>query len=176
MSPLIHGAVGWLIAQPLQRRRDRMVVTAVAVLPDVDGLGLLVSEDLYLAWHHRLAHGFGAAVVVTVACGLLLRPRGLGALLACLAFHSHIAMDLCGSGPGWPILYGWPWWDGEWLPAWQWDLASWQNSLVGLGTIVGCLSMALRTRRTPVELFSLRADARVVSALRLRFAREKKQP
>ena len=171
MSPLIHAAVGWLIAQPLQRRRDRVIVAAVAVLPDVDGLGLLISEELYLEWHHRLAHGAAAAVFFTAACALLVHPRLLGALLGCLAFHSHIVMDLCGSGPGWPILYGWPWSTTEWLPSWQWDLASWQNSLFGLATIVVCLSMALLKGRTPVEIFSLRVDGRVVEAVRARFRR-----
>src|SRR5687768_7471157 len=98
MSPIIHGAVGWLIAQPLKERRDRIVVAVAAVAPDVDGLGLLISEELYLEWHHRLAHGAIAAVVVPVLCALLCRQRALGALLGFLAFHSHIAMDLCGSG------------------------------------------------------------------------------
>ena len=65
MSPIIHAAVGWLIGQPLKERRDRIVVAVAAVAPDIDGLGLLVSEELYVEWHHRLAHGAIAAVVVT---------------------------------------------------------------------------------------------------------------
>lgn len=169
MSPLIHAAVGWLVSQPLQRRRDRIAVTLAAVLPDLDGAGLLISEELYIEWHHRLAHGIGAAVVVAVVCAALGRPRWLTALLGVVAFHSHVVMDLMGSGPGWPILYWWPWSTTEWLPSWQWDLASWQNSVFGLATIVVCLAVGVVAGRTPVELFSVRADARVVQTLRARF-------
>ncbi len=42
MSPIIHAEMGWLIAQPLERRRDRILVTAAAVLSDIDGLGLVL--------------------------------------------------------------------------------------------------------------------------------------
>ena len=170
MSPIIHGAVGWLVGARAARRRDRVVVAVAAVAPDVDGFGLIVSEDLYLAWHHRLAHG-ALWAVATVVVAFAVTRSWRTSLLALLAFHTHIAMDLVGSGPGWPILYWYPFSTTEWLPSWQWDLASWQNSLFGLATIIVCLSMALRLRRTPVELFSLRADGAVVAAVRARFAR-----
>lgn len=170
MSPLIHAEVGWLLAQPLARRRDRVLVTLAAVISDVDGLGLVVSDELYENWHHKLGHGVLAACVVAVVVGALTR-RPLGLVLGALAFHAHLAMDLAGSGPGWPVLYWWPWSDVEWLPSWQWDLASWQNTVFGLSATVACLACALPYGRTPVELFSLRADARVVDALRARFGR-----
>jgi hypothetical protein len=171
MNPIVHAGVGWLIAQPLARRRDRLVVTAMSVLPDVDGLGLLVSDELYVAWHHRLAHGAIAAVVCALASAALARPRVRAALLGGLAFHAHVAMDLCGSGPQWPILYRWPCSDEEWLPSWQWDLASWQNTLFAVVVIALCLGMAVWRGRTPVELFSLSVDARVVDAVRARCSR-----
>ena len=110
-------------------------------------------------------------MVSTVAVGVVCRSWKAAAL-GCIAFHSHIVMDLVGSGPGWPILYWWPWRTDEWLPSWQWDLASWQNSVLGLLTVLVCLSMALWRRRTPVELFSTAADAKVVETLRARFLGE----
>ena len=170
MSPLIHAEIGWLLSLPLEKRRDRLLVVAAAVVPDIDGLPIVVSEELYSAWHHKLAHGAVAAVVVTLAV-LVWSRRPAAAALALAAFHSHIAMDLAGSGPGWPILYWWPFADTEWLPSWQWDLASWQNSTFGLLTTLSCLACALRFGRTPVEIFSVRADAKVVEALRRRFTR-----
>jgi inner membrane protein len=171
LSPLIHAEIGWLLALPLARRRDRLLVVAAAVVPDVDGAGLLISDALYEEWHHRLAHGVIAAVVVTLLVLAWTRtPRA--ALLACAAFHSHIAMDLMGSGPGWPILYWWPFSSGEWLPSWQWNLASWQNSVFGLVATLVCLACAVRFGRTPVEIFSTKADARVVATLRARFTRK----
>lgn len=173
MSPLVHAEVGWLLAQPFARRRDRVAITLAAVLPDLDGLGLLGGEDLYAAWHHRLCHGVFAAVITALLVSALGEPgrRLRAACIASLAFHSHIAMDLMGSGPGWPIWYLWPVDDVEWLPAWQWDLASWQNSLFGLAATLLCLACSLPFGRTPVELFSPEHDGFVVAALRARFGR-----
>lgn len=171
MSPLIHAEVGWLLSLRLARRRDRLLVVAAAVVPDIDGVGLLFSDELYENWHHRLAHGAIAAVVITlVVLGWTRKP--MAAALACAAFHSHIAMDLAGSGPGWPIAYWWPFSSSEWLPSWQWNLASWQNSVFGLTATIACLACAVWIGRTPVEIFSARADAKVVDAMRKRFRRK----
>ena len=170
MSPLIHAEVGWLVALPLPRRRDRVLVTVAAVIPDVDGLSLLAGDASYEQWHHRVAHGLCAALVVAVVA-LTVSRKPLAAILAVAAFHTHVAMDLAGSGPGWPILYFWPFADVEWLPAWQWNLASWQNAAFGLTTTFLCLACALVVGRTPVELVSTRADARVVETIRRRFRR-----
>lgn len=177
MNALIHAEVGWLVAQlalssaPSTSRRDRLLVTAVAVLPDIDGAGLLVSDELYEAWHHRLAHGAVAALVLPALVLLVARsPRT--AVAALLAFHTHIAMDLMGSGPGWPIVYLWPISNAEWLPSWQWHLASWQNTVFGLAATLACLACGVVYGRTPVEIVSTRADARVVATLRQRFKRK----
>lgn len=173
MSPLIHGAVGWLIGHRHPDKRVRVTTAVAAVIPDVDGVGLVVSEDLYVQWHHKLCHGAAFAVVVAVVAALVCRRHKPlhAAVLALAAYHSHIVMDLMGSGPGWPILYWWPWSSTEWLPSWQWDLASWQNAVFGFVTIVLCLACALTVRRTPVEVFSAKADAAVVEAIRQRCRR-----
>lgn len=171
MSPIIHACVGWLVGHRLARHRDRVVVAVAAVAPDIDGLGLIVSEDLYVEWHHRLAHGALFAVATAVVAGVLCRSPWVAAL-SVVAFHTHVAMDLVGSGPGWPIVYGYPFDGTEWLPAWQWDLASWQNGVFGFVTVIACLSGALSVRRTPLEIVSTRADGHVVAALRHRFLKE----
>ena len=54
----------------------------------------------------------------------------------------------------------------------QWDLASWQNSVIGLAVTLACLGCAFWQRRTVVELFSPRWDAHVVATLRKRFLGE----
>jgi hypothetical protein len=56
----------------------------------------------------------------------------------------------------------------------QWDLASWQNSVIGMAATLGCLLSALWVRRTAVELFSLKADAAVTEAMRRRFLRRER--
>jgi hypothetical protein len=55
--------------------------------------------------------------------------------------------------------------------AWQWDLASWQNSVIGILATLACLAAALIVGRTPLELVSQRADAVVTGTIRRRFGR-----
>jgi hypothetical protein len=170
MNPIVHAELSWLIAQGLPHRRDRLLVTVAGVLPDADGLSLLAGVDAYGRWHHVVTHGALAAG----ACGLiaLLATRRFAvAGLALVAFHLHLLCDLAGSGPGWPILYVWPWSRAELMWSGQWNLASWQNSVIGMAATALCLACALWTSRTPVELFSVKQDTKVVAALRARFKR-----
>jgi hypothetical protein len=60
----------------------------------------------------------------------------------------------------------------EWFWQGQWNLASWQNSVIGMAVTLTCLACALRWRRTPVELFSPRWDLEVTRTLRKRFLGE----
>lgn len=159
------------MGQALPARRDRVLVTLAGVLPDLDGLTLLAGEEAYARWHHVLTHGAVAAVACSAVLAAFAQEKRRVALLAFAAFHVHLLCDLAGSGPGWPIHYLWPFsmrelmWDG------QWNLTSWQNTVIGLTATLLCLACALWRGRTPVELFSLKADAAVVKTLRARFQR-----
>ena len=93
------------------------------------------------------------------------------AALAMVAFHLHLLCDLAGSGPGWPLTYLWPFSRQELEWSGQWDLASWQNSCIGLAVTLLVLSCAVWVRRTAVELFWVKADQAVVAAIRARFMR-----
>jgi inner membrane protein len=172
MSPLVHAELSWLLGQSLRERRDRILVTCAGLAPDLDGLGLLGGAELYERYHHVLFHGYLGALVTVLVCTALARARTRVALLSLLAFHVHLLCDLAGSGPGWPILYLWPTSHAEWFWEGQWNLASWQNAVIALGVTLAALACALRWRRTPVELVSVRWDAEVVRTLRRRFLRE----
>jgi inner membrane protein len=172
MSPLVHAEFSWLLAQGLRERRDRLLVVCAGLAPDLDGLTLLGGSELYARYHHVLFHGYVGALLTALVCAALARQRvGVGAL-SLLAFHLHLGCDLVGSGPGWPIWYFWPTSNVEWFWKGQWDLASWQNSLIGLTVTLACLACALRWRRTPVELVSPRWDGEVTRTLRRRFLGE----
>ncbi len=168
MHLIAHAELSWLLAQPLSTRRDRALVVAAGVLPDLDALTLLGGADVYGTWHHVLTHNWLAALLTTALAAALAKQRLRAGLLALGAFHLHLLCDLAGSGPGWPLVYLWPS-RTEWFWQGQWDLASWQNSLIAVLASVACLSTAFPFRRTFVELFSLRADAQVVRALWTRF-------
>ena len=171
MNPIVHGELSWLLAQGLPDRRDRWLVTAAGLLPDLDGLTLLAGEELYGKWHHVLTHGAVAAAGCTLVLAAFARRKLAVAGLSLAAFHLHLLCDLAGSGPGWPIHYVWPFSMHETMWSGQWNLASWQNSVIGLLATLACLSFALWKGRTPVELFSLKADAKVVATLQARFRR-----
>ncbi len=143
-------------------------MTAAGLLPDVDGLTIFAGEDAYARWHHLLTHGFIAAIATTLALTAFARERLKVLGLAFLAFHLHLLCDLLGSGVAWPIFYFEPF-DGRALGfSWGWELASWQNSSIGLAATLLCLLCAVRYRRTIVELFSPAADAQVVTTVRAR--------
>jgi hypothetical protein len=173
MNPIVHGELAWLAAQGLRERRDRLLVTCAGLAPDLDGLTLLGGEELYGRYHHVLFHGYVGALATALVCTVLARERARVALLSLFAFHLHLLCDLAGSGPGWPIYYFWPQSMREWFWDGQWDLASWQNSLIGLLATLACLACSLRWRRTVVELFSDRWDAQVTRTLRQRFLGER---
>ena len=172
MNPIVHAELSWLLTLRLRERRDRVFVTLAGLAPDVDGLTLLAGEELYARYHHVLTHGYLAALVTMAICTALARQRLWVAGLSLAAFHLHLLCDLAGSGPGWPIHYYFPHSMKEWFWEGQWNLASWQNTLVGLVATLACLACALRWRRTAVELLSPRWDAEVTRTLRRRFLGE----
>ncbi|HYH99632.1 metal-dependent hydrolase [Hyalangium sp.] len=172
MNPIVHGELSWLMAQSLRERRDRILVTLAGLAPDVDGLTLLGGEALYGKYHHVLTHGYVAALATMGICTAFARQRGRVALLSLAAFHLHLLCDLAGSGPGWPIHYYWPTSLKEWFWSGQWNLASWQNTVIGMAATLACLACALHWRRTFVEVFSVRWDGEVTRTLRRRFLGE----
>ncbi|HLL55885.1 MAG TPA: metal-dependent hydrolase [Myxococcaceae bacterium] len=172
MNPIIHGEISWLTGQWLPERRDRILVTLAGLAPDLDGLTLLGGEELYGKYHHVLFHGYVGALLTAGVCAALGRSRWKVGALALVAFHLHLLCDLAGSGPDWPIWYFWPTSDRQIFWEGQWNLASWQNSVIGMAVTLTCLGCALWLRRTVVEVFSQKWDAEVTRTLRRRFLRE----
>ncbi|MBL8917848.1 MAG: metal-dependent hydrolase [Myxococcaceae bacterium] len=173
MNPIVHAELSWLAGVRLTERRDRVLVTLAGVLPDLDGLTLLAGEEAYATWHHVLTHGLVSAVGTTAVLAAFAKRRLAVAGLAFAAFHLHLLCDLAGSGPGWPIAYLSPFSRHELMWSGQWNLASWQNTIIGLVATFVVLGCALPLGRTPVELFSRAVDAKVVATLRARFSRQR---
>ena len=184
MSPFTHLVGSWLIATvTTDNRRDRMLVTFAGVLPDIDGLGIVVDvarsaysgEEntfyYYQHYHHYLSHGWPAAIVATLLLNCFARRHLRTAVLCFLVFHLHLLCDLIGSrgpDPGdiWPIAYSEPLfrhpvfnWNG------QWRLDGWQNQIIFVALFLWELWLAAGRGYSVVEIFNRKADAVFVAVL-----------
>lgn len=172
MSPITHALTGWVLAQPLEDRKQRLAATAAAVVSDLDGLSLLFGVDAYQKWHHTFGHNLIFGLVLATLTWLLFRSRK-AATLTVLAYHSHLVCDLLGSGADWGIPYFWPFSSRATMfaPPFQWELNSWQNLVWTLGCIGLTVLFALKKKRTFIEFVSKNADAKVVKAIEARFSK-----
>ena len=183
MSPITHFLVGWAtLERALPSRRDKAIVAIAGVLPDLDGLGIVIDfatrvlglpeTDYYQAFHRLYGHGLAAALAITLVAGAISHRRVITALLACVAVHLHFVCDLLGSrgnGPDdiWGIWYFAPFSTSH-LVAWsgQWPLVGWQNMLITAVLIAITLERAARHGYSPLAIVSPRADRELVAVLR----------
>ncbi len=114
MAPGTHAVLGWWTANvvPLSRR-DRFLVFLGGLLPDLDGLGLLYSEDAYITYHHVLCHNLAGCLIWVGLTAVTAGARIHCAALAFLNWHLHLACDYFGSRgpidlPPWPLPYLFP--------------------------------------------------------------------
>ena len=142
MSPVTHFFAGWLLASvspsghPIKlTRREKALVVAAAVAPDIDGIGIipeLLTRNtshplLWFSQYHHTLHTLAFSLVCTVAAYLIAGPLagftfgpsiekrrspahpGLTAFLVFVSFHLHLLCDLIGArgpdGDQWPIPY-----------------------------------------------------------------------
>src|SRR5687768_14178547 len=158
MSPITHFLIGWTVANtaPGLNKRERAFVTLASVVPDLDGLGLLIDlttrntatpTNLWGDYHHTLAHNIGFALLVTALADIFAHKKLLTATLVCVSFHLHLLADLIGArgpdGHQWPIPYLNPFsaepqltWSG------QWALNAWPNMLLTAALIALALHLA----------------------------------
>src|SRR4051812_8288198 len=187
MSPITHLLASWLIAQKTTDNfRDCRLVTFAGLVPDIDGLGLVVDIGrnmagaeptmLYQQYHHYLMHGGAGAILTAAIFGMAARKHWRTALLVLLTFHLHLLCDFVGSrGPDpedvWPIFYFGPF---SKIPVWrgkgQWSLDGWQNRVFSLALVAWVFWIAITRGRSVVEVFHRRADEVFVQILRKWFA------
>lgn len=182
MAPGTHALLGWWTANvvPLSRR-DRLLIFLGGLLPDLDGLGILVSMDAYFTYHHILCHNLLGGLLWTIVVAILCQARRECIILTLLNWHVHLACDYFGSraplpNPPWVLPYLYPmvggWSHGTftgpdwyWNP-WQWPLNAWPNTLITVLGLVGWIYIAVRLDRTWFEFVSLRFDTEMYQMLR----------
>lgn len=182
MSPVTHLLTGWVLANSTAfSRRDRALVTLAAVIPDVDGLGVipevLTRHSAHpLTWfsdYHHVLHNLAFALAVAAITFVVAVRPWKTAPFALLAFHLHLLEDLAGSrGPAndyWSVPYLLPFSRWQWTWSGQWALNSWQNITITAVLLMLVLWLAWKRGYSPLEMVSTRADAGFVQALRHRF-------
>jgi hypothetical protein len=160
MAPIVHAAASWLLAQGLPSLRDRRIVTAAGLAPDLDGLAAVLGVDAYHEYHHTFGHNVFMAVAAIALSTVLAVEKRVVAILALASFHLHLVMDAMGSGSDWPIKYFWPVSMQEFrLPdALTWEFVGAPNTVVGI-VLMGAVVVLARIRgRSLVEVVSVRAD------------------
>jgi hypothetical protein len=160
MAPIVHAAASWLLAQGLPSLRDRRIVTAAGLAPDLDGLAAVLGVDAYHEYHHTFGHNVFMAVAAAAASTAVAVEKRLVAILAIVSFHLHLVMDAMGSGPDWPVKYLWPLSMREFrLPdALTWEFVSVPNTAVGILLMGAVVALARIRGRSLVEVVSVRAD------------------
>jgi inner membrane protein len=193
MSPATHLFASWLIAaRNTTNRRDCRLVALAGILPDVDGLGLLIDfgaramgneqTAFYERYHHFLLHGLFGGIVITALLTAFAQERLRVALLTFLVFHLHLVCDLVGSrGPSaedlWPIFYFGPFTkDPMWLWRGQWRLDAWPNQVLSWILLFWCIGVAIRRGDSFVGAFSWWADRIFVRVLRRWYGALRRKP
>ena len=183
MAPETHLLASWIIAaKTTSNLRDCRLVALAGLLPDADGLGLLVDAaswtlghrgtQLYAHYHHYLLHGAFGAVLITAVVTCFARQRLRVALLALAVFHLHLLCDFVGSrGPApedlWAIFYFGPFdRDPMWVWKGQWRLDGWFNRCLSAALFIWALFLALPRGDSFVGVFSQRVDRIFVGVLR----------
>ena len=175
--------MSWVVAaKTTDNPRDGRLVTLAGILPDVDGLGLIVdvaSKMLgyrgtlyYEHYHHFLLHGIYGGVAIAMLLTCFARHRWRVLLLALLVFHLHLLCDFVGSrGPDpddlWPIFYDGPF-NKNWMWLWkgQWQVDAWRNRILSAVLFVWSLRIAVQRGYSFVGVFNRRLDEKFVGVLR----------
>ena len=160
-----HAGVGWALAEAGKSdRRFRAAVFFASVLPDLDGLLYFFGQRLYTAYHHMWTHGLLFSVVVSLVAAWACKTSRLKTLVFTqLAFYSHYVGDYFFTQ--WGLYYFWPFSD----KMFYFQHAVWLQhplnyGLVGMAVLL-VAALAVRYKRTPVEVISPALDERIVNML-----------
>jgi hypothetical protein len=161
-----HILSGWCVGNLFRLTpRERMFCMLAASLQDLDGLGMVVSEELYWELHHKLGHCLLAGVLLAVVLAALSTHRVKAGLIYLALFHVHLALDYLGSGPGWPLYYLWPFSEWGLENPHAWPFFSWQNICAFVLLLAWTIGIFIRRQRTPLEVLMPSLDRKAVAAL-----------
>jgi hypothetical protein len=154
-----HVMSGWIAANYFKlNARERFLCMVAAGIPDVDGLGILISQECYFDYHHILGHNLLFGAIIALLLTILSKHRLKAFLLYLALFHLHLAMDLVGSGECWTVAYFKPFSNYELYCRYNWALFSWQNMTVNFLFLFWTLALIITKKRTPLEYITPALD------------------
>jgi hypothetical protein len=158
-----HLLAGWVLGNlPPFSPRERLFCMLVSIVPDLDGLGILWGADAYVTYHHLLTHNLLAAAGFSLLFALFSRRRTVAFFVYLVLFHLHLLMDYFGSGPGWPIAYGWPFFRREFVSEHAWSFNGWQNIVTMVVFLWWGFWLLKTKKRTPFERIWPALDRKLV--------------
>jgi hypothetical protein len=175
-----HALFGWVSSEisPLSRW-DRFLVVFAAVAPDLDGLGVLYSVEMYQKWHRIVFHNVIAAAIFALMAFILANEKTQVSMLAFINFCFHLICDFFGSaGPDlskWPVYFLMPFSDEAFVYSKQWGLVSWQNILITFILFLITCYLIHKRKRTPFSLISVKLDNKVMERVHYRFYKKNTQ-
>lgn len=163
---------GWCVANQMElTARERALAMVAASAADLDGLGLLVSMEFYAAYHHVLGHNLLFGITLSGLLMVFSKHKVKAFILYLGLFHLHLLMDYLGSGPGWGVVYWWPFSSVSYESSYAWPLDAWQNMVTACVLLAWVLVIILRKQRTPLECIAPSLDKKIVQQLTQRFSR-----
>jgi len=162
-----HLMSGWCVSNLFTlTARERAFCMAAATVADLDGLSRLFGQEAYWDYHHVVCHNLAFALIVSCVLAIFSVHRVKGFIIYLALAHLHLVLDYYGSGPGWPIHYGWPFSGWTWVNPDGWEFSSWQNRVVAAVFLLWVIAIAVVRGRTPVESLTPDLDRSIVVSLR----------
>lgn len=174
MAPFTHLLASWLVASAVTPdRSDVRRISLAGVLPDLDGLGLVLDwihaahgrqSFYYAAQHHYWLHGWAGGLLLAGILAAFARRKRTVFLASLAVFHLHLLCDLVGSrGPEkhdlWAVYYSGPFHhDWAWLWRGQWRLDGWENTTITFALFTAAIGQSLRKGHSFVGVVSDRLD------------------
>ena len=157
-----HILSGWLFGNTISlSKHERLWCLFAAAAADLDGLGLFISADAFVDYHHVLGHNWLAALLLSGIAAACFKRRLRMAGITAILMHIHFALDLLGSGKHWGVAYHYPF--STHMYSWDcgWELHAWQNFFAMGCMFIATIVIAYIKKRTPFELLVPAVDKHV---------------
>ncbi len=169
MNTEAHLALGWMLAHAggAESRRFRQLVVFSALASDLDVLTMIGGVQAYASYHHAIGHNVFFSVMISGICVLLSRHKPWKIVVfSQLGFYSHYFGDYFFTR--FPLQYFWPVSYRAFIYSYRIGLDHPINLAFGYASFLILIVMAMKFKRTPIELFSIALDQRIINLFRRR--------